>query len=128
MAGDFLLRPLPEKEFGYLQAQHLLSRAGFGGTPQQVRALQKMGLPGAVDFLVDFQKVDASKLPAADVDPNLIGAPSPEERELVRQSRLDKDNKELRDQIRAIRLRKEAEDRQQMAKLQRWWIARMITT
>ena len=28
-------QPRPDKEFDYLAAQHLLNRAGFGGTPQQ---------------------------------------------------------------------------------------------
>ena len=32
------LQPLAKKDFDYAAAQHLLNRAGFGGTPAQVRA------------------------------------------------------------------------------------------
>ena len=36
MAGN-PLRPLRADAFDYWKAQHLLNRAGFGGTPAQVR-------------------------------------------------------------------------------------------
>lgn len=37
-------------------AAHLLRRAGFGGTPEEIAALAARGKEGAVDFLVDFEK------------------------------------------------------------------------
>jgi len=48
--------------FEYDDAAHLLRRMGFGGSPKQITALQAMGLSGAVDHLLNFQKVDNSAL------------------------------------------------------------------
>ena len=50
--------------FAYDDAAHLLRRMGFGGSPKQINALQRMGLQGAVDHLLNFQKVDNSNLQA----------------------------------------------------------------
>src|SRR5262249_16005835 len=43
---------------------HLLERAGFGGTPQEVQKLTAMTPEQAVDYLVDYEKIDDGKLPA----------------------------------------------------------------
>jgi len=51
------LNPINPKDFGFAQARHLLSRAGFGGTPQQVHDLHRKGLNAAVDYLVDYEKI-----------------------------------------------------------------------
>ncbi|MEW6304563.1 MAG: DUF1800 family protein, partial [Verrucomicrobiota bacterium] len=50
------LTPLPAKEWDYAKARHLLWRAGFGGSPEEVSRLHAMGLHAAVDYLVDYQK------------------------------------------------------------------------
>src|ERR1700733_7084670 len=50
--------------FEYNDAAHLLRRMGFGGTPKQISALQDMGLAGAVDHLLNYQKTDNSQLEA----------------------------------------------------------------
>ena len=42
------LRALRPRDFDYWKAQHLLNRAGFGGTPSQVRSLANLGLNAAV--------------------------------------------------------------------------------
>ena len=52
------LSPLHPGDFDYWKAQHLLNRAGFGGTPTQVRGLATMGLPDAVDYIVDYHLID----------------------------------------------------------------------
>lgn len=48
------LEPLAGSEWSYEKACHLLFRAGFGGPPEEVARLHKMGLFAAVDFLVDY--------------------------------------------------------------------------
>ena len=53
------LRPLKPEAFDYWKAQHLLNRAGFGGTPGQVRALANMGLNRAIDYIVNYDAIDA---------------------------------------------------------------------
>ncbi len=57
------LRPLPQSSWNYDTAAHLLERAGFGGTPQQIQALADRGLAEAVRHLVYFQNIDNSHLP-----------------------------------------------------------------
>ena len=47
-------------------AAHLLSRAGFGGTPDEIQALAKMTPAQAVARLVRFQGTDVSQLPPFD--------------------------------------------------------------
>ena len=45
------------------QAAHLLRRAGFGGTPQQIDHLARLDRKRAVEFLVDFERVSNKPLP-----------------------------------------------------------------
>ncbi len=57
------LKPLPLNSWDYTKARHLLVRAGFGGTPQDVAKLHAMGLHQAVDTIVDFQLQPAPNFP-----------------------------------------------------------------
>lgn len=56
--GRDQLSPLPTARWNYETAAHLLERAGFGGTPEQVEALAAMSPSQAVQSLVYFQDVD----------------------------------------------------------------------
>jgi hypothetical protein len=58
------LTPISERDWTYERAAHLLERAGFGGTPQEVKRLADLPPAAAVDFLVDYETIDASALPA----------------------------------------------------------------
>ncbi len=127
MAIDFSLQPLPASNFGFKQARHLLARAGLGGSADQVQALVDRGLEGAVDLLVNYEQIDASSLPAFDVDPDIMHPPTPEERERIRQARQRGDTS-IEDQIRAERNRRDAMDRGQQHRLEQWWLGRMIST
>src|SRR5262249_26475765 len=51
------LAPLPEGAWDYARARHLLCRAGFGGTPEEVEKLHALGLHRAVEHLVNYQKI-----------------------------------------------------------------------
>jgi uncharacterized protein (DUF1800 family) len=42
----------------YDEAAHLLRRAGFGGTPDEIDDLSSRGREGAVDFLINFNQID----------------------------------------------------------------------
>ncbi len=57
------LQPLPPEAWDYAKARHLLVRAGYGGTPQQVAQLYALGLHQAVDFLVDIHRLPAGNFP-----------------------------------------------------------------
>lgn len=60
------LTPIGPANWNYDFAAHLLERAGFGGTPEEINALAKMTPAQAVARLVRFQGVDAGQLPAFD--------------------------------------------------------------
>ena len=50
------LSPLPASSWNYDTAAHLLERAGFGGTPDQIHELTGMGAQGAVQHLVRYDR------------------------------------------------------------------------
>ena len=121
------LAPLNSAAFGYEQARHLLNRAGFGGTPQQVAALQGMGLAAAVDHLVDFDRVPDPHVAPPSVDPDVIRPPNEEEKLQYARARREQDQDTL-DKLRAEVLRRQGEDRRMIRDLATWWLATMITT
>jgi hypothetical protein len=60
------LTPIHAADWNYDLAAHLLERAGFGGTPEEIQALAKMTPAQAVARLVRFEGTDASHLPPFD--------------------------------------------------------------
>src|SRR5262245_41594420 len=78
------LNPIAPSDWNYELAAHLLERAGFGGTTEEIDALAKMSPADAVRRLVYFQSIE-NKLPAFDHsgihDPGL--EPFPESRPAV---------------------------------------------
>jgi hypothetical protein len=59
-AGD--LSPIAPADWSYERAAHLIERAGFGATPEDVKRLAGMTPRQAVDSLVDYEKIDARAL------------------------------------------------------------------
>lgn len=119
--------PISRNRFGYGQARHLLLRAGFGGTHEQIRALEQIGPEGAVDHLVDYESQPIDDLPAFDADADLIKPPTPDERRMRRTARREKDEAALR-KIQKMRQQSRRTDRQQFQQMQQWWLKRMIDT
>ncbi len=60
------LTPIAASDWNYEFAAHLLERAGFGGTPDEIQALAKMTPAQAVARLVRFEGAAASHLPPFD--------------------------------------------------------------
>src|SRR5258708_1668750 len=60
------LNPIAAPDWNYDFAAHLLERAGFGGTPDEIQSLAKMTPAKAVARLVRFEGADASRLPPFD--------------------------------------------------------------
>ena len=56
------LSPISSGEWHYGTAAHLLERAGFGGTPEQISALAALSPSEAVRSLVYFANIDNSHL------------------------------------------------------------------
>src|SRR5271170_8088969 len=60
------LHPIAPADWNYDFAAHLLERAGFGGTPDEIQALAKLTPAQAVAHMVRFEGTDASHLPPFD--------------------------------------------------------------
>src|SRR5579885_2871138 len=60
------LSPIGAKDWNEEFAAHLLERAGFGGTPEEIAVFAKMTPAQAVARLVRFEGTDASQLPPFD--------------------------------------------------------------
>ena len=75
--GD--LSPITSSEWSYDRAAHLLERAGFGGTPEDIERLAAMTPEQAVRHLVHYESIDNSHLPPFDEsgvhDPGLVPFP-----------------------------------------------------
>src|SRR5580698_5888139 len=57
------LTPIGPSDWNYDTAAHLLERAGFGGTPEEIQALAKLTPAQAVARLVRFEGVGTGNLP-----------------------------------------------------------------
>jgi uncharacterized protein (DUF1800 family) len=121
------LKALDPAQFDEWKAQHLLNRAGFGGTPQQVRALAEMGLDAAVHLIVNYRTVPDAEKEIEQFDNDIMRPASSEERTEFQQARRMGDEKAL-EMYRMDRERRQAADRRQMQEMQRWWLKRMIET
>jgi uncharacterized protein (DUF1800 family) len=110
-----MLNPLPDQSWNYETAAHLLNRAGFGGTPQEIQNLTDLGHDGAIASLLDYEKI-----PITTPDPDWAH-PDPQAVLALRQaikSANPADAKSLRD----------AENRQEalrILELRGWWLNRM---
>jgi len=121
------LKSIDPASFDYWRAHHLLNRAGFGGTPEQVRQLADLGLEKAVSLLVDFDRVAAVPVDQATFDKDIIRPLTDAERREQQEARRNNDEAALE---KFQRRRNEAtmKDRQQLAAMRRWWLERMIET
>ncbi|HJM64710.1 MAG: hypothetical protein CMN05_10245 [Roseibacillus sp.] len=106
------LKPLSPDDWDYAKARHLLVRAGFGGTPQEVKQLHSMGLYKAVAQLVEYYRQPAARVPFDPVPP------------------LAPDLLEAKVQTDLIRNRaagaRRSVERGQVAKLRQSWLKRMV--
>ncbi len=140
------LEPIRHFQFDAIKARHLLARAGFGGSRQDVGKLLRLGLHGAVDHLVDFpaksekkdEKVEKQAAVEAEndkataegaftVDPDIIRPPTLEEITAYRKAQKENDLEALND-FRKERQRRQREDRKQMLAVTNWWLKQMITS
>ncbi len=120
------MRAIRDSEFGYAQARHLLWRAGFGGSPEQIQTLAAWGPEKAVDHLLDVEEVPYSG-PSPEFDAEIIRPPTEEERIAYRRAQQAGDENFLA-RVRLERQRRQRDDRRQMRLVQRWWLTRLIET
>ena len=119
------LQPLAAASFDATAARHLLNRAGFGGTQAQAEALAAMGLDRAVDLLVNYETQPNSAVSPDDFDRALMPALTREERDELNAARRSREEATV-ERLERKENQSKAKDRQQLAELNKWWIARMI--
>jgi len=107
------LKPLSPGQWDYAKARHLLVRAGFGGTPQEVEKLRAMGLYKAVEHLVEFYRhpVDG---PALELTPLLPVDP------LRSKMKINSFGN------RAVSLDPRSVEANQLTQIRRWWLQRLV--
>lgn len=105
---------IPAVQFDLEAARHLLLRAGFGGTAEEVREIAALGLRNAVDFIVDYESLPEPARFTASVTTN-----RPERGTLI-----GKTEDERRKAVQAA----QRADRQQFEAIRTWWLRRMIDT
>ncbi len=118
LAAAVAVTPLraAEAPFDRTAAEHLLNRAGFGGTPAEIDALAALGRAGAVARIVGPGPADQlAALPTFDAEP----VPRPTRRELQEMS--EEDRKKARNEV-------QRKDREQLEQYRSWWVERMVKT
>lgn len=121
------LRPLDPDAFDYWKAQHLLNRAGFGGTPSQVRTIANLGVDAAVDYIVDYHAIAAESVEANLFDPSIMRPATQAERNAMQLARQRGDEAAV-ERARRERQRRQQADRRQMGEIKQWWLERLIET
>lgn len=107
------LKPITSDQWDYAKARHLLFRAGFGGSPEEVQKLVDMGPHRAVDYLVQYhQHTPASIEPDRDI--------YSWERPLAYESQLHLEAQNRLTQVDGKR------NVDQHASMVRWWVRRLL--
>jgi uncharacterized protein (DUF1800 family) len=111
-----MLTPLPDSKWNDATATHLLNRAGFGATPDEIERTRQKGLTAAVRDLVDVRADAADLPPPAWAHPRNI-------RTQRMEIKAAKDNGgDFKTKIREVRMMEGDE----MVDLRRWWLDRML--
>jgi uncharacterized protein (DUF1800 family) len=134
------LSPITAADWRYDRAAHLLERAGFGGTPEEIARLAAMSPRQAVDTLVDFESVAGVLKPFDESgiwDPGMDPFP-PSRAEAVRLAR--ERGEGLGEKIRPVGSQRRlqpvvdkffyslAANAIETQRLGLWWATRMLTT
>ncbi|MHB8523960.1 MAG: DUF1800 domain-containing protein [Limisphaerales bacterium] len=110
-----MLKTLPASQWNYRAAAHLLGRAGFGGTPNDIQKLAKLGPDGAVDHLVDYEKTPDT--------PTAPGWARPDPDRLKKFQALRGASMEQR---REMQRANQETQRDHLLDLREWWLKRMV--
>jgi uncharacterized protein (DUF1800 family) len=124
MSSHQLLQPyVPSSEdpFDAVKAAHLLNRAGFGGTIDEVRKVLEMGPGDSVDWLLDFKDENAEEQGPDVPDLSAIDGLPKTFRELYKVN-LGKSQAELKE----LRQKLQMSNRQAVVATIDWWMKRMV--
>jgi uncharacterized protein (DUF1800 family) len=110
-----MLKPLASQAWNCETAAHLLNRAGFGGTPEEVNRLAGLGLDRAVSSLLDYEHIP-------DPTPDPVWAkPEPGRMrriQQVNQTGTPEEKKQLQQEMQQLQ-------RERIMELRGWWLQRM---
>lgn len=113
------------------EARHLLNRAGFGGSPDEVKRFHQMGREGAVQFLLEpTEKIENFPVPAW-ADPEVVRkslAEMFEKRAELRKQKATLSAEAFEKAQREVNREQQIESRKQGVESQGWWIERMLKT
>src|SRR5437868_15516375 len=115
-------KPSSDDRFDHIKAAHLLNRAGFGGTPDEIEKVMKLGPIDAVDWLMDFPDAPAEEQSETDV-PDLSGIEGYARSFREMQRMMVGKTQEERQQIRQMMMQ---QNRQAVNTTIEWWMKRMI--
>ncbi|HYE33316.1 MAG TPA: DUF1800 domain-containing protein [Methylomirabilota bacterium] len=108
-----MLSPLPTAKWTEETAAHLLNRAGFGGTPAEIKAFATAPQATAVDRLLAFEEVKSLPTCAtADAD---------------RAERIKKAASLSGPEKQKLRQEEQRRQRELLVELRQWWLQRMLT-
>ncbi|MBA3962006.1 MAG: DUF1800 domain-containing protein [Chthoniobacterales bacterium] len=113
-----MLTSFSAKNWNYESAAHLLNRAGFGGTPNEIAVFQAKGLDAAVDSLLQ----PPNDSPPAAGEPWTIPKDF-----LARRQEIDA-LKSQPVQLREKKKEMRREEGEEFRELRAWWLDRMLTT
>jgi uncharacterized protein (DUF1800 family) len=123
--------PRAEETWTIFEAAHLLNRAGFGGTPAEIKSFHALGREKAVDSLVSpAEPLDAFPLPAWSVGDQALAAMR-ERRQLFRGNRKAMEGlspEEVANAKREAIKKFQQESRQLALEGQAWWFRRILKT
>jgi hypothetical protein len=119
-----LLQPYKDTSsdpFDRVKAAHLLNRAGFGGTDEEVEKVQKLGPSDAVDWMMDFPDAPAEEQGAGESPDMSSVSGSPQSFQEFARSLIGKSQEERKQlQMMFQQANHEAE-----LSLTKWWLNRM---
>ncbi|HEY2587480.1 MAG TPA: DUF1800 domain-containing protein [Tepidisphaeraceae bacterium] len=113
--------PSAHDPFDRVKAAHLLNRAGFGGTPEEIEKVLRLGPSAAVDWLLDFPDQSAEEQDKQDVPDLSSIADLPKSFRDLRQMYAGKTRQERM----AINQRVMGQNREAMVATWGWWLQRM---
>lgn len=119
--------PIEDADFTAAHARHLLWRAGFGGTPEQIQTLAAWGAARSVDYLLNVESIPFDGVATDVFKSDIMRPPSGTERVAQRVAARAQDEESLA-RFRVMRQQAERADRLQIREVQEWWLARMIQT
>jgi len=111
-----MLNELPAARWNFATAAHLLNRAGFGGTPDQIEEFARLTPAAAVDRLLDYPTEAPAETTAAwsKIEPD-------------RAARLRAFRQAGEEERKKLAQERNRTQREQMLGLLHWWLQRMVS-